>query len=307
MDITSIRYINMDKNWHRKLFMELLLGAMSYPVIRKAGVKFRSDNPSYDKYLTLGIAPYVNSERSEGVVGCWIAHSQVLEEITEQAGITVVLEDDFVCRPKFFENALRMVNAFDRDFDVILFDPWGTGPLAKHKIAENIYFPANCTYPYYGGSHCLFINNTRIPRILEAKLTSEVMDYDGFLLGSGKIDTYIFYTKECATQPFGSDITPSFNKVRKAIELAPEQLKMLEGKYCFQLNQDLLFQIIAKKDHLLVEQFRDEKDLHFLPESELKFFARDNPLLPIRFIKNQDGAIVQLVMNEICTFDKLSE
>jgi hypothetical protein len=78
MDITSIRYINMDKNWHRKLFMELLLGAMSYPVIRKAGVKFRSDNPSYDKYLTLGIAPYVNSERSEGVVGCWIAHSQVL-------------------------------------------------------------------------------------------------------------------------------------------------------------------------------------------------------------------------------------
>jgi hypothetical protein len=219
----------------------------------------------------------------------------------------VVLEDDFVCRPKFFENALRMVNAFDRDFDVILFDPWGTGPLAKHKIAENIYFPANCTYPYYGGSHCLFINNTRIPRILEAKLTSEVMDYDGFLLGSGKIDTYIFYTKECATQPFGSDITPSFNKVRKSIELAPEQLKMLEGKYCFQLNQDLLFQIIAKKDHLLVEQFRDEKDLHFLPESELKFFARDNPLLPIRFIKNQDGAIVQLVMNEICTFDKLSE
>jgi len=218
-----------------------------------------------------------------------------------------VLEDDFVCRPKFFENALRMVEAFDREFDVILFDPWGTGPLAKHQIAENIYYPANCTYPYYGGTHCLFINNARIPSILEAKRTSEVMDYDGFLLGSGKIDTYVFYTKECATRPFGSDITPSFNKARKAVELPPGQLKRLEGKYCFQLNQDLHFQIIAKEDHLLIEQFMDEKDLRFLPESELNFFARDNPLLPIRFIRDPDGAIVQLVMNEIGTFDKLNE
>lgn len=210
MEITSIRYINLVKNWHRKLFIKLLLRSVPYKTFRCPGVKFDSKNNAYDKYTKHGFKPYLESEhkhRSNGVIGCWIAHSLAIEDITEENGITVVLEDDFVCKSHFFKNALNMVNSFDREFDIIIFDTWGTGPFEIHKISENIYSPKKITFPYYAGSHCLFVNNARIFKILEAKLNVQVADYDGFLIGSDKLDTYVFYTGDCASRAIGSDIT----------------------------------------------------------------------------------------------------
>jgi hypothetical protein len=427
MNITSIRYINMDQNWHRKLFMKSLLKPMSYKVVRCPGVKFDIENKAYDKYLKCGVDANLESAKANGVVGCWIAHSHALEEVTEQEGITIVLEDDFICKAQFLENALKMVNAFDKDFDVILFDTWGAGPLEAHKIAEDIYHTQNYGFPYYGGTHCLFVNNARIPKILDAKLNSQVMDYDGFLLTSGKLNTYVFHTGECSLRTTGSDINPHFKvkydilglltcmlppawrertkrfkkyfrkaegkkpirisgdqlknfegyyhvqgqkdayikfvvkedtlmliqlwdgrevpllpsseldffstaftvplkffkdehgeinevlafydtvckKVRKAITLTPAQLKAFEGKYQERQNSAVAVQITAMNNHLFIKQLWDGMEFCFEPESDLAFFAKDNPSFPIRFSRDKDGAIVQVIAFERDTLDKI--
>ena len=216
MDITSIRYINMDKNWHRRLFIESLLLYMPYKVIRCPGVEFSRKNDRYAKYLTHGINDYIEMEgklnadmrgRLEGVVGCWIAHTQALEAVMEETGITVILEDDFICHSQFFRSAIKMINTFDRDFDMIVFDPWGSGPLQDQKIGENMYRPRKPSYPHYGGAHCIFVNNANISKLLHTHLNSEVVDYDGFVMMNDKINCYVFYTGQCMARGIGSDIT----------------------------------------------------------------------------------------------------
>jgi CubicO group peptidase (beta-lactamase class C family) len=95
--------------------------------------------------------------------------------------------------------------------------------------------------------------------------------------------------------------------VRKAITLTPAQLKILEGKYQLQQNKGLIVQITAADNHLFVKQLWDGKELLFVPESELEFFAKDNPLFPIRFIKDKDGAITQIMAFERDLLDKVKE
>jgi len=207
MDITSVRYINLARNWHRNLLISALLKKLPYKVLRCPGTLITDFNdPGIRKYLSLGFEEYLDPNRIKGVAGCWIAHSHVLEEVTERSGITVVLEDDFVCQRGFFTLALKMVKEFNRDFDVILFDTWGKGPLDNHKISDNIYRPRNFSHPFYSGSHCLFVNNSRIPKILDLKLNSKVKDYDGYLIANDNIVVYIFYTGLCGSRNIGSDI-----------------------------------------------------------------------------------------------------
>lgn len=186
----------------------------SYNAILFPGVLYNEKNIVYHKYIKKGTKQYLMNDdhinRIKGVIGCWIAHSQVLETVVEHSGITVVLEDDFICQEDFFENALNMINNFNQDFDVILFDTWGIGPLEIHKVMNNIYFPRNCDYPYYGGAHCLFINNSQISKILDIKNNSQVMDYDGFLLSNEEIKAYVFYTGQCTVINVGSDISNNF-------------------------------------------------------------------------------------------------
>jgi len=95
--------------------------------------------------------------------------------------------------------------------------------------------------------------------------------------------------------------------VRKAITLTPAQLKIFEGKYQLQQNKALIVQITAMEDHLFVKQLWDGKELLFVPESELDFFAKDNPLFPIRFIKDKDGAITQIIAFERDLLDKVKD
>jgi len=331
MEITSIRYVNMDKNWHKNLFMKLLLRSKPYKNFRIPGVKFDNGNNKYDKYLKQGIHPYLQSEdhknRFNGVVGCWIAHSLALENVTEQHGITVVLEDDFVCYFNFFENALKMVKSFHKDFDIILFDTWGTGPFEMHRISENVYSPKSHSYPYYGGTHCLFVNNAKISKIIESKVNSQVMDYDGFLLASSKLDTFIFYTGDCASRNIGSDIT-NYNKSTydllgificllphslrektakfkryffKLIEiknwqLSQEELNGFVGYYQYQEQEKINIWFATKDGLLALAQPWGQSDLLFQPISEVDFISKDT-LMPVRFTKNKNGQVTAALLN----------
>jgi GR25 family glycosyltransferase involved in LPS biosynthesis len=181
------------------------------PVVRSPGIVYQPGIQEYDKYIVNGVEDYlVDSKRKSGVVGCWIAHIKALESICERKGITVIVEDDFRCNPEFFDVALQMINDFKEPFDVVVFDTWGDGPLEQHKVKERVYFPDNCSYPYYGGTHCLFINNAGATKIIKSAMGSPIKDYDGFLFRSEGFNTYIFYTALCGPRRLGSDINNEY-------------------------------------------------------------------------------------------------
>lgn len=225
MKIHSIRYINLRKNWHRKLMIQSALRNVPYPVFRSPGIIFDEKSDKCRNYIPLGLEEYLlNDPRSKGVIGCWIAHTVALEAVDDRQGMSVILEDDFICAPSFFDRAVEMLEKFDKDFDIIIFDPWGSGPLDTHKIDTNIFKPQN-GFPYYIGTQCLFINNSKIPKILDVKLNSKIQDYDGFLFNTDKLECYLFYTRLSGTRHIGSDI----NKINN-VGISGELRKWLRDK-----------------------------------------------------------------------------
>jgi hypothetical protein len=84
--------------------------------------------------------------------------------------------------------------------------------------------------------------------------------------------------------------------IKKEIHLTPQQLKAFEGKYRFQFEkgEDSFIQISASQDHLTLKQLWDNKEINFVPESELEFFSKDQ-IFPLKFIKDNDGNIIQVL------------
>jgi hypothetical protein len=209
MDIKQIRYISLPDESLRRRLLERLLIRVPYPSRLVPGVVYDPANPDFEPYTRRGIAEYVTAHpgRVKGVVGLWIANSRAIEDIVERDGVTVVLEDDFVCTSSFFDTARDMLARFDRPFDVIMFDCMGK-PRDAHKIMENVYRTDGETFPTYWGSHVLFVNNRSIDRILEAKRNFTVMDVDGFFLHPGTgLEVYQFYTGKCRQLYFGSRVS----------------------------------------------------------------------------------------------------
>lgn len=199
----------MDKNSGKNWFMKHLLKRMSFEFERIPGVKYDQNCTDQSKYLINGVEPYLlNRSRSRmmGVIGCWIAHTNALQKIKETDGITVVLEDDFVCGSDFFTLAQKKISEFKKEFDVILFDPRGIGPLKRDFVEDGIYKSNERAYPYYVGTQCVFVKNSSVEKILTAKGRSPIKDYDGYLIGHNEINTYIFYTGKSQSVWFGSDI-----------------------------------------------------------------------------------------------------
>lgn len=93
--------------------------------------------------------------------------------------------------------------------------------------------------------------------------------------------------------------------VKKAITLTKDQLKAVEGKYRLQQNKELIVQVTSVDDHLVVKQLWNGEEMIFLAESDLKFFAQNNQNFPVRFIKNDAGAIVQAIAFERDMLDKV--
>lgn len=214
--ITSIKYINMDKNFGKNWFMKHLLRGMSFEYERIPGVKYDQNCPDLSRHLINGVEPYLlnrSHSRVMGVIGCWIAHTNALQKIKEVDGITVVLEDDFICGPDFFALAQKKISEFKKEFDVIVFDPRGIGPLKHDFVESGIYKSNKRAHPYYVGTQCVFVNNSSVAKILAAKEQSPIKDYDGYLIAHDKINTYIFYTGKSQSVWFGSDIEGGNNIV----------------------------------------------------------------------------------------------
>lgn len=209
MEITSIKYINMDKDIEKRFLIEKLLSKFQFTTQRISGIQYAKSPENHIKYLSHGVAPYIMDDslaRQHGAIGCWIAHVKALETIDASTGYTVVIEDDFVCKDDFFEKALAMLNEFNRDFDVIVFDPKGDGPASGHYISPGIYDAQGCSHPHYVGSHCLFYNNSRITNLIKTIHSSQIRDYDGYLLVNKLISSYIFYTGRSKSIYFYSDV-----------------------------------------------------------------------------------------------------
>lgn len=209
MDIKQVRYISLMDDSLRRRLLERLLKKLPYPNRLVPGVVYDPDNAEFEPYVLGGIAPYlsVQPNRFRGVLGLWIANSKAMEDVGDRDGITVVLEDDFVCKSNFFDTACRMVRKFDRPFDIIMFDCMGE-PREAHKITENVYRSDGETFPTYWGSHVLFVNNQSIPKILETKQRFNAMDIDGFYLQpSTGLDVYQFYTGKSRQLYFGSRVS----------------------------------------------------------------------------------------------------
>ena len=92
--------------------------------------------------------------------------------------------------------------------------------------------------------------------------------------------------------------------LKKTVPLTPEQLKTFEGKYQFQQHKEAFIQITADGDHLLLKQLWDGQEIRFLPESDLDFFCLEMPF-PLKFIKDKEGAVTQMLAFERDLWDKL--
>jgi len=75
---------------------------------------------------------------------------------------------------------------------------------------------------------------------------------------------------------------------------ARQDLKAFEGYYQFDMNKDGYIQITAKGNQLILKQMWDNKEIVFNQQSPLEFLDVDKDF-PLKFIKNDQGAIVQLI------------
>jgi len=83
--------------------------------------------------------------------------------------------------------------------------------------------------------------------------------------------------------------------IKKEIQLTPQQLKTFEGKYRFQMET-----------HLVLKQLWDGKEINFVPESELDFFCKDQSF-PLKFIKDKNGSIIQMLAFNRDLWEKVKE
>jgi hypothetical protein len=82
--------------------------------------------------------------------------------------------------------------------------------------------------------------------------------------------------------------------VRTEIAHTPQQLKIFEGIYGDQGNQQFIG-IAEKENRLVLHQFWGGDDVEFLPDSALHFFNKQQLLFTLQFIKGPDDSITRMV------------
>jgi uncharacterized protein YjhX (UPF0386 family) len=73
-----------------------------------------------------------------------------------------------------------------------------------------------------------------------------------------------------------------------------QDLKAFEGYYQFELNKDSYIQIRATGDQLILKQLWDDQEIVFKQQSSLEF-SNQNKNFPLKFFKNDQGAVVQVL------------
>jgi hypothetical protein len=75
---------------------------------------------------------------------------------------------------------------------------------------------------------------------------------------------------------------------------ARQDLKVFEGDYQSEINKDSYIQIRASGDQLILKQLWDNREVVFDQQSPLEFANRDKKF-PLKFFKNDQGAVVQVL------------
>jgi hypothetical protein len=86
-------------------------------------------------------------------------------------------------------------------------------------------------------------------------------------------------------------------ELQKIIKLSSEDLKTFEGKYQLKGGDgdaDDFIQIKAADDHLILKQQWDQQEENIWPVSSVEFF-NDKQNFPIKFTKEKDGTVSQLL------------
>jgi hypothetical protein len=82
---------------------------------------------------------------------------------------------------------------------------------------------------------------------------------------------------------------------KKVMEHTAGQLKPFEGLYQLDGGEGRYLQLFVKGDDLILKQHWDGRELPFVPESALDFYCRDMPSFTLRFTKDQQGSVSQVV------------
>ncbi|MEO7989996.1 MAG: M56 family metallopeptidase [Chryseolinea sp.] len=81
---------------------------------------------------------------------------------------------------------------------------------------------------------------------------------------------------------------------KKMISLSSENLKAFEGKYSLQYEgKEVYIEITSTENGLLLKQLWNNKEISFLPTSDLEFFNKKEAF-PLKFIKSTNGSIAQV-------------
>ncbi|WP_121808738.1 hypothetical protein [Mucilaginibacter kameinonensis] len=92
----------------------------------------------------------------------------------------------------------------------------------------------------------------------------------------------------------------------KEVQLKPEQIKVLAGKYQSDVRTDLSIQISATADGLILKQSWDGKEINFKPLSEVLFL--NSPLcFSLKFTKDAGGSPVKVLAFNRDTWNKIKE
>ncbi|MDP4213444.1 MAG: hypothetical protein Q8926_12525 [Bacteroidota bacterium] len=86
--------------------------------------------------------------------------------------------------------------------------------------------------------------------------------------------------------------------VVKTVHLNQSQLKACAGKYRFRFNgdqNDSYIQIRVIENNLVLKQSWDGKEFKFVPQSPLEFCVKDDPRFTLKFIKDSNGAVTQVL------------
>lgn len=96
-----------------------------------------------------------------------------------------------------------------------------------------------------------------------------------------------------------------WNKVKPA-HYTPGELKIFEGKYQFKVDNDDVIQIMASGENLIVKQLWDGKETVVSPMAEL-YFYNNAEIYPLKFSRNADGTITQVMVLNGDVFEKIKK
>jgi hypothetical protein len=92
----------------------------------------------------------------------------------------------------------------------------------------------------------------------------------------------------------------------KEVQLKPEQIKILAGKYQSDERADLYLQITATTDGLTLKQSWDGREINFKPLSDLLFL--NQPIgFPLKFTKDVSGNITKVLAFNRDTWNRVKE